>query len=143
MLLGENGIIEKAKQAKEQTLITQYKEQIEFIKTETRLKYNNEEITLEKFKNEFDRENQKYWVNSTEVIKDNEIDKIKLITNDGYIFYITEDTTEYKGKGQIDEKPPIIEPTIPIAEEISYTPQDTTWQVDNVKDAIDFLKNNL
>lgn len=143
MILGENGIIEKAKQAKEQTLITQYKEKIEFIKTETRLKYNNEDITLEKFKNEFDRENQKYWVNSIEIIKDNEIDKIKLITNDGYIFYITEDTTEYKGKGQIDEKPPIIEPTIPIAEEISYTPQDTTWQVDNVKDAIDFLKNNL
>lgn len=142
ILFGENGIVERAKQAKEQTLITQYKEQIEFIKTETRLKYNNENITIEQLKNELDKENQIYWVNSTQIVTDNEINKIKLITNDRYIFYITKDTIEYKGKSQIDETPPINSKN-PIAEEISYTPQDTSWKINNVKDAIDYLKNNL
>ena len=47
--MGEDGIIARAKDAKEQTLIAQYKEQIEIIKADTMLKYNNE-ITLEKLK---------------------------------------------------------------------------------------------
>lgn len=134
-LFGENGIIKRTKQAKEQTLIGQYKEKIELIKMEANLKYNNGNITLEKIKNELDDEKQKYWVNHTEIITDNKIEKIKLTTNDGYIFYITEDLTEYKGTGEITKK-------IPTAEEISYTPKDTNWQVDNVKKALDYLFNN-
>ena len=35
-LIGQNGIIERVKQAKEQTIIYQYKEKIEIITTETR-----------------------------------------------------------------------------------------------------------
>ena len=62
------------------------------------------------------------------------IQKIKLTTRDGYVFYITENTTEYRGKGQVAE--------IITAEEISYTPKDNTWKVDNVKQALDYLFNN-
>lgn len=97
LLMGENGIIERAKQEKEQTLIAQYKEQIDIVKGETRLKYYGKE-TLENLKDEFDDDNKEYWVNNTEIITDDGTDKIKLTTNDGYIFYITEDIIEYKGK---------------------------------------------
>ncbi len=140
MLLGESGIISRVKYAKEQTIIAQYKEQIEIIKVETRLKYDNE-ITLEKLKNAFDENNQKYWINKTEIIEDNEIEKIKLTTNDGYIFCITDTTTEYKGKGNIEETPPITDEDIS-ADMVSFTPEDTSWQVDSVKDALDYLFNN-
>lgn len=131
---GKNGIIERAKQAKEQTIISQYKEKIEMIKIDVRLKYKSIEITLENLKNEFESDSQKYWVNIVEQVVDSGIEKIKLTTRDGYVFYITENTTEYRGKGQVAE--------IITAEEISYTPKDNTWKVDNVKQALDYLFNN-
>ena len=56
------------------------------------------------------------------------------------IFYITENTTEYKGKGEVTETPSVATET-PRAEEISYTPEDTNWRVNNVKDAIDYLSD--
>ena len=62
------------------------------------------------------------------------MEKIKLNTKDGYVFYITEDTTEYRGKGQVYE--------IILAEDVSYTPQDINWKVDDVKQALDYLFNN-
>lgn len=131
---GKNGIIERAKQAKEQTIISQYKEKIEMIKIDVRLKYKSIEITLANLKNEFESDSQKYWVNIVEQVVDSGIEKIKLTTRDGYVFYITENTTEYRGKGQVAE--------IITAEEISYTPKDNTWKVDNVKQALDYLFNN-
>ncbi len=140
ILLGEDGIIAQAKNAKEQTLIAQYKEQIEIIKAETRLKYDDG-LTIEKLKNAFDDGSQKHWVNNTEIITDNGIDKIKLTTNDGYIFYITDTTIEYKDKGTIEETPPVENEDI-WADMVSFTPEDTSWQVDNVKDALDYLFNN-
>lgn len=135
MLTGENGILSKAKKAEEQTRIAQYKEQIEIIKAETRLEYNNE-VTLEKLKNAFDSDRQKHWVNHTEIISDNNIEKIKLTTNDGYIFYITNETTEYKGKGNVEIEKKLW------AEEISLTPEDKNWQVENVQEALDYLFDN-
>ena len=134
IVIGKNGIIERGKQAKEQTIISQYKEKIEMIKIDVRLKYKCIEITLENLKNEFESDGQKYWVNIVEQVLDSGIEKIKLTTRDGYVFYITENTTEYRGKGQVAE--------IITAEEISYTPQDNTWKVDNVKQALDYLFNN-
>ena len=133
-LIGQNGIIERVKQAKEQTIIYQYKEKIEIIKTETRLKYNNVDITLEKLKNEFDSDRQKYWIGAVEIVADNGMEKIRINTKDGYVFYITEDTTEYRGKGQVSE--------IILAEDVSYTPQDIDWKVDDVKQALDYLFSN-
>ncbi len=108
MLLGKNGILERAKNAKEQTLIAQYKEQIELVKAETRLQYIDG-VTLERLKSAFDSDSQKDWVNNTTIITDNSTEKIQLTTNDTYIFYITENTTEYKGKnGEIIQDTSVI-----------------------------------
>lgn len=136
VLTGQDGLIQRALQAKEQHLIAQYKEQIDLIKTEVRLEYGNE-TTLSKLKEAFDRDSQSNWVYSTEIITDDETDKIKLTTNDGYIFYITEDTTEYKGTGDV------VIPDIITAEMIEFTPSDPTWTgVSNVKEAITYLYSN-
>lgn len=138
MMFGQNGIVAKAQNAKEQTLIEQYKEQVEFIRTETRMKYDSEP-TLEQLKDAFDNDNQKSWVNKVEIIIDNGIYKIKLTTNDGYIFYITDKITEYKGKETMKETPATDEIT---ADMVLFMPKDINWEVDNVKDALDYLFNN-
>ena len=131
--LGENGIINRSQYAKEQNIIEQYREKIELVKFETILKYNNN-IVLENLKNEFESYTQKLWINAVTVIVDNGIEKIKLTTKDGYIFYVTGNTTEYKEKGKVIEKI--------TAKELSYTPENANWKVDNVKEALDYLLNN-
>ncbi len=131
--LGENGIINRSQYAKEQNIIEQYREKIELVKFETILKYNNN-IVLENLKNEFESDTQKLWINAVTVIVDNGIEKIKLTTKDGYIFYVTGNTTEYKEKGKVIEKI--------TAKELSYTPENANWKVDNVKEALDYLLNN-
>ena len=54
--------------------------------------------TLNDYKTAFDKEK---WVNITDIIMDNNTEKLKLVTKDGYIFYVTENKTEYKGKGEV------------------------------------------
>ena len=90
MLTGENGILTKAWQAKEQTQINGYKEQIELTRTELQMKNKNYETpTLEQMKEALEA---KEWVKNTEIIMDEGIEKLKLITKEGYIFYITRST---------------------------------------------------
>jgi len=130
--IGENGLFNKAETAKEETLIAQYKEKIELIKAETGVK-NEGNITLDNLNVAFNETSQKNWVNKTEI--ENGI--IKLITNDGYLFYITGNTTEYKGTGDV-----VIPETI-TAEMVEFTPSDSSWTgITNVKEALDYLYNN-
>ncbi len=128
-------IIEKAELAKEQSLIAQYTENIKLIKYETRLN-NNGELTLNNLKQAFDDVKHRNWINSTEIITDNEVEKIKLITNDGYIFYVTADEMEYIGKNDLE----VIKIT---AEMVGFTPSDDSWTgIENVEQALDYLYNN-
>ena len=104
MLTGENGLITKTIKAKEETQINYYKEQIELTRNELKLQDENyASPTIYKMEEALKK---KEWVNKAEtaIIKDEEdggIEKLKLITKEGYIFYITEKETEYKGKGEI------------------------------------------
>lgn len=134
MLLGDNGIIQRAKDSKDQTLIAQYREKIDLIKEETRIK-NEGNITLSNLNDAFNTVVNNDWVNNTEITDS----KIKLITNDGYVFFITENTTEYKGPGDV------IIPEIIMADDVQFTPTDTNWKaidgsdITNVKQALDYL----
>ena len=122
----------RAEKAKEETLIAQYKERIDLIKGETGIK-NKGNITLDNLNEAFNENNQKYWVNKTEI--KNGI--IELTTNDGYLFFVTEGMTQYKGSGDV------ITPEIITAEMVEFTPQDSTWTgITNVKEALDYLYNN-
>lgn len=133
MLLGENGIIERAKIAKKETLIAQYKEKIDLVKAETKIK-KEENVTLDNLNNAFNENSKKDWVNKTE-IKDG---IIILTTNDGYLFFVTENNTEYKGYGDV------IIPEVIISEMVEYTPDSSlNWSnITNVKQALDYLYNN-
>lgn len=113
-------------------MIAQYKEKIEMIKMETSVEYQGNE-TLENLNNAFNADNQKYWVNKAEI--ENEI--IKLTTNDGYLFWITKSSTEYKGTVDVENN------SIS-AESVGYTPDNSlNWTgVTNVKQALDYLYNN-
>ena len=122
----------RAEKAKEETLIAQYKERIDLIKGETGIK-NKGNITLDNLNEAFNESNQKYWVNKTEIKNG----VIELTTNDGYLFFVTEGMTQYKGSGDV------ITPEIITAEMVEFTPQDSTWTgITNVKEALDYLYNN-
>lgn len=131
-ILNNSGLIEKSKMASQETMIAKYKEKIEFVKTETILEHPNV-ITLENLNLAFNELKQKDWVNKSEIV--NGI--IKLTTNDGYLFFVTENATEYKGTGDV------VIPDIITAEMIEFTPTDPTWTgISNVKDAINYLYSN-
>lgn len=90
MLTGENGLLTKAKKAKEETEVAKYYEKIEIIRTELRLKNPNyEPPSLIQMQEEFDN-NQKDWVATTDIKPIEEIETLELITKEGYIFYITQ-----------------------------------------------------
>lgn len=133
MLLGENGIIERTKTAKKETLIAQYKEKIDLVKAETGIK-NKGNIILDNLNDAFNENSQKDWVNKTE-IKDG---IIRLTTNDGYLFFVTESITEYKGTGDV------IIPEVIMSDMVEYTPDSSlNWSgITNVKQALDYLYNN-
>lgn len=102
-LIGKNGLIAKAIEAKDETKINAYKEEIELTRAEVRLqKKNYENPELEDMKKALD---EKEWKKQkTEIIQDQEdkgIEKLKLITKEEYIFYVTKTGVEYKGKGKI------------------------------------------
>ena len=98
MLTGENGILTKAMQAVEQTKISEYKEQIELTRTELQMQNENyTPPTLEQMKEALEKKN---WVENIEYIIDEDVEKLKLTTEEGYIFYITGTEVEYKGKGE-------------------------------------------
>ena len=104
MLTGENGILKKAMNAKEETQIKGYYEKIELIRNELRLeKENYLPPTIAEMKEEFDS-NQTDWVASTEIKTIDGIETLELITKEGYIFHITETKTEYKGKGELPDE---------------------------------------
>ncbi len=100
-LTGNNGILNKANKAKEETEIKGYYEKIELIRNELRLqKENFVPPTIAEMKSEFEK-NQKDWVVSTEIKQIDAVETLELKTKEGYIFHITETRTEYKGKGKI------------------------------------------
>ena len=125
--LGDNGLVTRTKDAKEQTYIGQYKEKIELVKADVGAD-NEGSITLANLNTAL---NEKDWVNSAEINNS----MIVLTTNDGYVFWVTESSTEYKGMGTIE---------VITAEDVTYTPDPTlNWTgVTNVKQALDYLYNN-
>ena len=102
MLAGEDGLLRKAIEAKEQAKIKEYAEKIELIKTELKIKNEGyQEPSIGDLETEFKNEKHNDWVYSIEQKSDemdNDIDKLKLTTKEGYIFYVTGTTTEYKEK---------------------------------------------
>ena len=95
-LTGEQGILKKANTAEEETLIKKYEELLKVIWQETKLE--NSEISKEELMKE-GKNNIKQDYNFEEASVELEIADllIEVITKEGYIFQIVEDTIEYIG----------------------------------------------
>lgn len=139
LTIGENGIFANAKKSKDEMLISNYKEKIELIKSDLYMRNNGEQISLTQIKEEIEKEENNIWINNTEIIIDDKIEKIKLITKEGYIFYITISTIEYRGNNKSENSS--INEKIK-AENVYIKPNDTNWNITDVQKALDYLYNN-
>lgn len=103
MILGENGVIKKAGEAKDASKIAEYKDRIELARGEKAVETLGI-VTLD------DLIEQIY---KNEIVPEGNITKIdeemaELVTEEEYIFYITGDTVEYIDKGVVPKEPPAI-----------------------------------
>ena len=99
LVTGENGLISRAEIAKEKSEVEGYIEQIELIRADLQMQDEHyQRPNLDSLNNALKTEN---WVNSTEINKNENPERIELKTKEGYIIYITETSAEYKGKGEI------------------------------------------
>lgn len=118
LVVGQDGIIQKAKLSKQQHLIGQYKENIELAKAELRVN-NDTEYSLENLCSLLASKTD--WVADAHV----DGDKIYLITTDGYEFNITLEATEFIGIN--GEAVPTPEPTsAPAVITISADPENNS-----------------
>ena len=81
-LLGDDGILEKSNRQKEKSMVTIYKNRIETVIDESKLKYSTDNLSLAELNVEF---NNKEWASSMR-IRENGTDKLQVKTNDGYFF---------------------------------------------------------
>ena len=143
-LTGENGLLGKAQQAKEQTTIGEYKEKIDLVRAEVAAESKTEPVTLEKLKTALSDSKQSSWVNKVEDAENN-VAGIKLTTNDGYVFLVTTTETTYIGQGDVEIPETISSSDVTISPAFSWkytnttTNQEVTVNINNVKDALDFL----
>lgn len=99
LVIGKNKIFTMANNAKLELKISEYKEKIELIKSDIQMENKDFNVpTVNQIKEKLEKEQ---WASSVEIIIDKEREKVKLTTKEGYIFYITWEKTEYKGKGEV------------------------------------------
>lgn len=121
LTLGENGILTKAKQAKQKSEEAEAREKLEIVLLNANIeKKDNKNYNSNDFLTSF-IEKENMTVNGNEV------------TVNGYIYLIDREKLEI-----INSK----ENNIVLAEEVFFTPENSNWNVKNVKEALDYLYNN-
>ena len=126
MLTGENGILTKARKAKEVTEIATYEEELKLIGNGLKAEQVDDNKYLDRYKEEIEKDEM---FKNADVEKVDET-KLKVTTEEGYIFEITKDNVEYIGKGDKPEEPDEPEIEIPELQEgditFSYNPSEFT-----------------
>ena len=127
MLTGENGILNQASKAKEETDIANYKEALDVIRPGIDVEKYIDKLTSKEYMDRYEEEIRKdNTFKEAEVTREDD-ETIKVVTKEGYIFKVTEEKTEYIGKGETVEPEPE-EP--PVYEEgditFSYNPTNMT-----------------
>lgn len=101
VVIGNNGLIAQSRRAAQDTKIASYKEKIDLIRLGLEVDNKGDSlVTVAQLKEKLDKES---WVKKTEEITDDGIEKLKLTTKEGFIFYVTALSTEYKGKGEVQD----------------------------------------
>ena len=124
MLTGENGILNQASKAKEETEIGKYKEALDVIRPGLEVEKAIGGLTEEEYLNRYEEEikKDKIFENASIIREEN---TIKIITEEGYIFVVTVDKeTEYIGR---DDGSGIKPPELEVGDiEFSYNPSTPT-----------------
>lgn len=102
LVIGQNGIVGRAKDAKEQTLIENYRERLQLISPALKVEKHTEGKTSKEIMDRYEEEIKKDdMFKESQVIRKDE-ETIQVITKEGYVYDITEDTVKYIGKeGQL------------------------------------------
>ena len=154
MIMGDSGIFGKANNAKELTKQSQALEDIRLIVLEAKAE-NNGHATLANIMDKLDKSSNTYAVtlsSKTAKLLTSDVDSKYITTVDDSTEKIYVTNVEYKCEIEITNKLvatltnvvnniSIPEETIANinAEEVEYTPKDISWNVTNVKDALDDL----
>ncbi len=139
-LFGENGLFKSALTAKEKTEIASYQEIINLSTTyaHTNNKETNPEEILKKIKEELQKEEKFKEAKITGPDKNEEEQKLIIVTKEGYVFYVYEENNKYIGKKEeIGET----ELNIEIKEgHIKYTYKPSEWTNQDVEVGIEITK---
>ena len=109
MLTGENGVLTKAREAKEETEIATYEEELKLIGNGLEAEQVDDSIFMERYANEIKADEM--FKDAKKVKLSDDKTTLEVITKEGYIFEVTRDNVEYKGKddGSLPEEPEIPE----------------------------------
>lgn len=126
MLTGTNGLLTKANTAKEETKKAEYKERLEMIKIglqpEKILKKLNTKEYMDRYEEEIRKDNV---FEEASIIRKND-ETIQVITKEGYIYLVTEESVEYVENPE--ETPPDIQES-----DIEFIINPSTWTRENVE----------
>ena len=144
LLFGENGLFEKGRTAKERQEISEYQEGIDLSKAEENIDTNRDKSkiqVLDEVKQILGKEEK--FKNAQIISSYENKDDPKLIvkTQEGYIYYVYTDRTEYKGKIGEDITEGDIELEVSLTnEDIKYTYTPSDWTNGEVKVKIEISK---
>ena len=121
LVMGENGLLEKSRIAKEETQINAYAEHIEIIRPELEVKRNLEKISLKEMMDAYEEKiKEKEQFKDSQIIRRNET-TVQVITPEEYVYIVTPTGTDYIGK-QGDTIPPDLQQS-----DITFTMTPTDW----------------
>ena len=113
MLTGENGILNQASKAKEETEIAKYKEALDVIRPGIEVEKYTDKLTSKEYMDRYEEEIKKDKTFERATVTREDDETIKVVTKEGYTFIVTEEKTEYQGKGEVvepePEEPPVYE----------------------------------
>lgn len=111
MVFGQNGIFKKAREAKEKMAIEEYREELQIISQELQIRKHTEQLTTRNLMDLYEqriKESKKFQKEGTKIFWiDEQKTIIRVITPEYYVFDVTMEGLEFKGKQDKAEIPNI------------------------------------
>ena len=134
MLTGENGILNQASKAKEETEIAKYKEALDVIRPGIDVEKYRDKLTSKEYMDRYEEEIKKDKTFEEATVTREDDETIKVVTKEGYTFIVTEEKTEYQGKGEaLEPEPEPEEPPVYEEGDIEFSYNPSTMTKGNVK----------
>ena len=118
-LTGNNGLLSKATSAKEETKKAEYKESLELIGAGLQIDKRRENWSTKEFMEKYKKaiKNDKKFKDS---LVEEENNKIKVTTKEGYVFHVEEEKVEFGGKEELTTKPESLASKVEVGDYVAY-----------------------